>query len=158
MGRCSGSTQGRHHRVGEHWRRCGDRVLRAFEQTDVDRASAREKRRARRGFRIRQGPRVTVLVPVILGIALLGCAAELVETAVGAPGLRVEARRAGHRQHVPVAAAFRTLFGWASPAAGLEPCDPARCGRRFHRRLSRRGHLRRRMRRGQRIGHCHYSS
>ena len=50
------------------------------------------------------------LVPVVVGIALLGRAAELEEGAIRTPGVRVEAGP-GNRQHVAVAAAFRAVFG-----------------------------------------------
>lgn len=62
------------------------------------------------------------LVPVIVWIALLRCAAELEERAVGTPGVRVEAR-AGDREHVAVAAAFRAIFRRPPPTARLELDD-----------------------------------
>ena len=57
MGHGARSTQGRHHRPGKLWRRCGNRVLRASEQTDIDRVSAGKRRRVQDLFWIGQGSR-----------------------------------------------------------------------------------------------------
>jgi len=98
--------------------------------------------------RIAQGE----LVSIVVGTALFRRSAELVEGAVGTPGLGVEACRAGNREHVAVSAALRPVFRRTPPTARLEAADGRRDGRGFH-RLRRRPVRNCRCRQG--IGHAY---
>lgn len=81
------------------------------------------------------------LIPVLVGISLPGGPPQLVERAVGAPRVRIEAGGSRDRQHVPVRAALDVpLFGRTPPAARPELLHGGRERRRWTRgRLGRRG-------------------
>src|SRR4026209_2475946 len=61
---------------------------------------------------------IRILIP---GLALLGCAAELVVLAVRAPRIRIEPGRARVRLHLTVGAErLIPVLGWLLPAARAE--------------------------------------
>jgi hypothetical protein len=90
-------------------------------------------------------PEAQSLVAVVLCRAFLRRTAELIESALRAPGFGIETGRARDWQHISMAAALRPFVGRTAPAARLEPhhrdalnrCVNRRCGRVF--RAARRG-------------------
>ena len=79
-------------------------------------------------------------VPVILNNPFLRYAPYLVERAIGTPGFRVEAGRAGHWKHITMRAEVEgvAVFRRFAPAAAVVALDGRGLDRSFDRRLDRR--------------------